>query len=357
MTTETITPVAIDGYVPVDEIDIVDRHRRDLGDLNALADSIRDVGLLHPITLTRTNRLVAGQRRLEAVRLVGMDTVPVRYVDTLDDAAALLRAERDENVCRKDMAASELYAMGKALEALERPKAAERQREAGLANLHPESASTDANSRSHRRPTAEAVGTGLGMSAPQWSRLKHIGQRADGGDAAAAETLANIDAGRQTVHGGYDGLRAPAAPKHQPKPEPKPAVSIADPDWIPDRDDRNPGAAERRREVIREMAPRGYSSHQIGDRLGILPGTIRRLARENGITIPADQVMAKTRQTIDSNRVVREIVTGLEVLDASIKLIDFDELDVSELGYWTDSLSNSIRMLNRLNKQLKEKAQ
>ena len=74
----TITPVAIDAHVPVNEIDIVDRHRRDLGDIAALADSIRDIGLLHPITLTRTNRLVAGQRRLQAIRLIGMDTVPVR---------------------------------------------------------------------------------------------------------------------------------------------------------------------------------------------------------------------------------------------------------------------------------------
>jgi hypothetical protein len=42
------------------------------------------------------------------------------------DAALLLQAERDENTCRKDFTPSEAVAIGKELEELERPKAAER---------------------------------------------------------------------------------------------------------------------------------------------------------------------------------------------------------------------------------------
>jgi ParB-like chromosome segregation protein Spo0J len=113
--------------VAIGDINIGERHRTDLGDIDGLAASIIDVGLLQPIVLTPELRLVAGRRRLAAMQALGEAEVPAYIVHGLDDAAALLRAERDENTCRKAMTASELHAIGKALEALERPKAAERQ--------------------------------------------------------------------------------------------------------------------------------------------------------------------------------------------------------------------------------------
>jgi ParB-like chromosome segregation protein Spo0J len=352
MTAETITPVAIDAYVSVDEIDIVDRHRRDLGDLDALGRSIVDVGLINPITLTRTNRLVAGQRRMEACRLIGMDTVPVRYVDNLTDAAALLRAERDENVCRKDMTASELYAVGKGLEDLERPSARARQGErndlATSGSQEPEVATN---------PTARAVADGLGTSSTTWKRLKHIGDRAADGDPAAAETLQRIDSGQETITGGYQKIRTdepqPASP---PEPEPAPDNGRG-PGWIPAPNERDREAAARRRELIREMAPTGATSQQIGDKLGILPQTIRKIARDQTITITADVALGRSHKTIDSNRIVREIVQDLDNTEASIKLIRFDELDAAQIEHWTTSLSKSIRMLNRLNQQLRKAVQ
>jgi N6-adenosine-specific RNA methylase IME4 len=83
------------------------RHRRDPGDLHALADSIAAVGLLHPVVIRPDNRLVAGARRLEAVRLLGWTEVPVTVVDPDD----VLRAEADENVVRKDFTPSEAVAI------------------------------------------------------------------------------------------------------------------------------------------------------------------------------------------------------------------------------------------------------
>ena len=82
----------------IDQIQIGFRYRKDLGDLRSLADSIGEVGLLHPIVVTPEARLIAGQRRLEACRMLGWDDVPVTVIDLYQVA----RGEAHENFVRKD---------------------------------------------------------------------------------------------------------------------------------------------------------------------------------------------------------------------------------------------------------------
>lgn len=115
---ETITSI------PIDAITIGERYRQDLGDLTELAESIRQVGLLHPIVITSDNNLVAGQRRLEVLRALGYTDIPCRVIDP----ELLLRAEHDENTVRKDFTPTEALAIAKALEAYEREQAAARKR-------------------------------------------------------------------------------------------------------------------------------------------------------------------------------------------------------------------------------------
>lgn len=107
----------------VDEIDVGFRYRRQLGDLRTLAESISEVGLLHPIVITPENRLIAGQRRLEACRLLGWAEVPVTVVDLYQAA----RGEAHENFVRKNLLPSEIVALKRALEPLERREARQRQ--------------------------------------------------------------------------------------------------------------------------------------------------------------------------------------------------------------------------------------
>jgi ParB family chromosome partitioning protein len=97
-----------------------------MGDLDALAASIADVGLLQPIVVKPDGTLVAGQRRLEACKRLGWDDVPVHVVCTASDALKALKAERDENTCRKDFTPSEAVAVAEAIEPLERQAARER---------------------------------------------------------------------------------------------------------------------------------------------------------------------------------------------------------------------------------------
>ena len=61
--------------------------------LAELADSIRRHGILQPLTVRQTKtgwELVAGERRLRAAKLAGLDTVPCLQIRAEDQESALL---------------------------------------------------------------------------------------------------------------------------------------------------------------------------------------------------------------------------------------------------------------------------
>ncbi len=97
---------------PIASIAIGERVRKDMGDLRGLADSIERHGLLHPVVVMADGLLVAGQRRIEAMKLLGWTEAPVTVVSVED----LLSAERDENEARKDFTPSEAVAIGRLVE-------------------------------------------------------------------------------------------------------------------------------------------------------------------------------------------------------------------------------------------------
>jgi ParB family chromosome partitioning protein len=82
--------------------------RQAFGDesLEALARSIREVGVLQPIVVRKVEddsyELVAGERRLRAARIAGLATVPA-IIRTSDDTEAL-REALIENIHRQDLA-------------------------------------------------------------------------------------------------------------------------------------------------------------------------------------------------------------------------------------------------------------
>lgn len=162
--------------VRIDEIVVTGRYRQQLGDIDALAASIRSIGLLHPPVVTPDNRLVAGQRRLEACRMLGMTEIPVTVAKDLRDASALLIAERDENTCRQNMTPTELAALGLALEELERPDARRRQSEGGrIGGKGGKQASenfTEASGPTGN--TRDIVASALGVSGPTYDRAKAV---------------------------------------------------------------------------------------------------------------------------------------------------------------------------------------
>jgi ParB family chromosome partitioning protein len=67
--------------LPIDSIKVGARFRQDHGDIAALAASIADIGLLHPIVVTQHGQLLAGRRRLEACKSLRWETIPVTIME------------------------------------------------------------------------------------------------------------------------------------------------------------------------------------------------------------------------------------------------------------------------------------
>ena len=73
--------LAHEAVLPVCEIKVGPRFRKDAGDLSSLKQSIQEVGLLHPIIVDSENHLLAGLRRLKAVEMLGWKTVEVHIIN------------------------------------------------------------------------------------------------------------------------------------------------------------------------------------------------------------------------------------------------------------------------------------
>lgn len=79
------------------------RQRKQVGLVQDLADSIKKIGLINPITITRDNVLVAGERRLEACKLLSPTfQISVRYLDELSNLELQI-VELDENLKRSEL--------------------------------------------------------------------------------------------------------------------------------------------------------------------------------------------------------------------------------------------------------------
>lgn len=215
-------------YMLVADIVVGERSRKDYGDLTDLMESIKAHDLLQPIGLAPDNRLLFGGRRLEAVKRLGWEKVAVTRPATQTDALNLLRAERDENTCRKDMTTEELVDLGLRLEELERPEAEERKRAGGERGRQSRYEGDDAGSVSpETQPAARrlrdgrvnvAVGEALDMSPTKYFRAKSVVQAARGEKGpevqpVAQAALADLNAGKLRVNGAYDRLR----PTRQPE--------------------------------------------------------------------------------------------------------------------------------------------
>src|SRR5437868_13127570 len=86
------------------DIKVGSRHRKEMGDLTSLADSIRQEGLLQPIGVTEKLELVFGERRLRATRdIIKKKTILARIVDVI----SITNGDYAENELRKDFTPSE----------------------------------------------------------------------------------------------------------------------------------------------------------------------------------------------------------------------------------------------------------
>jgi DNA modification methylase len=109
--------------IPIGDIVIKERYRKDFGDIDALADNIKNVGLLQPIVINNeNNELIDGQRRIFAFKSLSKKEIPCFKVDL----QKILLGEFSANHYRKDWTYSEMVSIKRAIEPYERNKAKER---------------------------------------------------------------------------------------------------------------------------------------------------------------------------------------------------------------------------------------
>jgi len=169
--------------VEVGNIKVVDRIRKDFGNIEELADDIKENGLINPPVVTPDLQLIAGERRLRACKHLGWEQIEVRVM-TVRDYEHQLKMEISENENRKEFTFSERVDWARRLERVEKEKARERM-ESGKA-VNPVENLPQGKTRDI---VAEQSGFGSGK---QYEKAKYISENAD------AETIAKLDAGEIT---------------------------------------------------------------------------------------------------------------------------------------------------------------
>lgn len=179
---------------PIERVIVEERYRRDLGDINALAESIRANNgiLLQPIIVRSSGHLIAGGRRLAACKRLGRNEIEVYVRDDLDSVVAQIIAERDENTLHEPFKPSEAVALGRDLEKLEQPKARKRQALAGPSEGRGQK-SASGNFPEAVGDTRDKVGPAVGMSGRNYSKAKKVVVEAEAGNPVAVEALEEMD--------------------------------------------------------------------------------------------------------------------------------------------------------------------
>ncbi|WP_316246290.1 ParB N-terminal domain-containing protein [Treponema phagedenis] len=91
----------VHNAVAINDIKVKKRVRREVDNIEKLAESMKQYGLLNPIILTGEFVLIAGERRLRAAKLLGWQTIEATIID-IENKIHALEIEIEENVQRQD---------------------------------------------------------------------------------------------------------------------------------------------------------------------------------------------------------------------------------------------------------------
>jgi ParB family chromosome partitioning protein len=140
------------------------------------------VGLLHPIVLSPEKKLIVGERRLRACKSLGWEKIPARIVSTLADLETALRAEADENTCRKNFTPLEAVAVGEHVEKVYKPEAESREKsgksadgKAGGRGTTNPGKSLPRDSRDESARTTAVAAAAVEMSRPTYEKPRPFG--------------------------------------------------------------------------------------------------------------------------------------------------------------------------------------
>jgi len=210
--------------VPIDQIIVGDRARKDVGHMGGLQASIEVLGLLHPLVLNSRHELVAGFRRLTAVKLIGWKTVPCMIVGTLDDAIMAMRAELHENICREPMRPTEAIELGKRIEAIEKPEAKRRQKDHGGTAPGKPLNTSGKLPEVKKGDTRDKVAAAVGISGKTYDKIKQVAEAAEKEPEKFGDLPAMMD--EQSVDAAHKELRKRGGSKPREKKPSSPSPGV-----------------------------------------------------------------------------------------------------------------------------------
>lgn len=188
--------------IDIDKIKVENRIRKDFGNITELAEDIKQNGLINPPVVIAesdgTFTLLAGERRLRAMRSLGYKQVEVRTWGSLTDEQKL-NIEISENEVRKDFSKSERIEYARRLEKIEALKAKERMAvnaKDGTQNF----------AEVKKGETAQIVAEKLGIGNKETYRQeKYI---VDNADSLTPEDFADWDEGKLSTNKAYLKIKA-----------------------------------------------------------------------------------------------------------------------------------------------------
>lgn len=177
-------------FYDMNAITVRDRHRKQLGNIDALAESISQIGLLHPIVIKADGTLIAGERRLAAYQRLGHTQIPVTIAEHINDIYAALQAERDENTCRKPFDPSEAVSVAKSIEPYEREAARARQGERTDLSLPGKFPGSD---RSKEQQSGDKTAAAVGLSRRTLRKAQSVVAAAEAEPDLFGDLVAQMD--------------------------------------------------------------------------------------------------------------------------------------------------------------------
>lgn len=192
--------------VNIGKVTVGKRIRKDYGDILSLADDIQDRGLINPPVVTPDYELIAGERRLRALKKLDYKQIEVRIM-SVEDYEHQLKIEISENEERKEFTYSERMDYAQQLERIEAKKAKDRQ----TSKLKQHKNTVTDQGPERKGETRDIVGKASGFgSGRTYARAKYIYENAD------EETIKEVDEGKKSIRKAHDDLRKQKKQKEVP---------------------------------------------------------------------------------------------------------------------------------------------
>lgn len=178
--------------IEIDKVVVQDRIRKDFGNIDELAQDIKENGLINPPVVTPEFELIAGERRYRAMKSLGWQQIEVRVM-SVQDALHKLKLEISENENRKEFSFAERMEWAKLLEAEISKKAKENMSKGGEGIKVGQCCQT--------LNTTREVSNLVEMSEGTYKKAKYIYENAD------EEMIKQLDDGKLSINGAYVSLK------------------------------------------------------------------------------------------------------------------------------------------------------